>query len=360
VFLNVDTDGQWRVNTYAATLEPVPIPESKSKPKSGGTLQTPQTGKRNRPSGILDFDRWVGHWTSTIDFKPTADTSNEKTVPGVMRVRKVLDDRFLLSHFAADTDPMQFLSLLTYDENFAAYRIWVFGTAGEAYERRGQWDAAGETLTLQLQPPTPGVTGASTDHFVHPHQIESTVLVKAADGQVTRDVRWTSRRKGTDVTADITAAPGPSAMPAELSLLNKFVGEWSIRAANKPSVWIPNGGQETQTEKVMWILGGRFLMARTFNAQGQLKTIWIATYEPSEKANHFWFFMSDGMSGQWRVTWDEASRGFHWRSIDMPPGWIGTGFNRWINDDTFDNQSLIKDENGRVMFDGTQDKKRMK
>jgi hypothetical protein len=44
----------------------------------------------------------------------------------------------------------------------------------------------------------------------------------------------------------------------------------------------------------------------------------------------------------------------------MPTGRIGTGFNRWINDDTFDNQALIKDGTGRVLLDSTQDKRRRK
>ncbi|MFN0021301.1 MAG: hypothetical protein ACKVP0_23880 [Pirellulaceae bacterium] len=44
----------------------------------------------------------------------------------------------------------------------------------------------------------------------------------------------------------------------------------------------------------------------------------------------------------------------------MPAGWTGTGFNRWVDDDTFDNQALIKDENGRVLLDSTQEKRRKK
>jgi hypothetical protein len=32
----------------------------------------------------------------------------------------------------------------------------------------------------------------------------------------------------------------------------------------------------------------------------------------------------------------------------------------WINDDMFDCQALIKDENGRVLLDSTQDKRRKK
>jgi len=63
--------------------------------------------------------------------------------------------------------------------------------------------------------------------------------------------------------------------------------------------------------------------------------------------------------GQWRITWDASSRGFHWRAVDMPADWIDTGFNRWIDDDTFDNRSRIKDEQGRVLLDMQQKKTRV-
>lgn len=316
-------------------------------------------GKNNRPSANLDFDRWVGQWDNKIVLKSTRDVPSERTNTYVAQTRKVLSDRFLLTHSANEVNATEYISLLTYDQNLAAYRIWLFWNRGETYERQGQWNPADQTLTLNRQPPAPGVTDTSLDRFLGPDQIESSVLVQT-NGQVTRNVQWTSRRTSTLPSGDIPSVSEPAAEPAELSFLNKFAGEWTIRATNKPSVWLPSGGQETQTERVVWILGGKFLMARTFNEQGQLTSIWLATYEPAEKSNRFWFFSSDGSTGQWRVTWDAASRGFHWRSIDMPPGWIGTGFNRWINDDTFDNQALIKDENGRVLLDGVQDKRRTK
>ena len=44
-------------------------------------------------------------------------------------------------------------------------------------------------------------------------------------------------------------------------------------------------------------------------------------------------------------------------TLAVPTGWNGTGFNRCIDDDTFDNQALIKDKNGRVLLDTTQDKR---
>ena len=129
---------------------------------------------------------------------------------------------------------------------------------------------------------------------------------------------------------------------------------------SKPSVLVPIRGEKTVTEKVTCVLGGRVPMARPFNAKSQLATILLANHEQLEKTCPFWCFNADGSTGQWRVTWDAAPSSFHWRTIDMPTGWIGTGFNRWINDDTFDNQALIKDENGRVLLDGTQDKQRKK
>jgi len=41
VLLNVDDDGQWRANTYAATVQPLPLPESNDKPQPGANTTTP-------------------------------------------------------------------------------------------------------------------------------------------------------------------------------------------------------------------------------------------------------------------------------------------------------------------------------
>lgn len=340
----------------AASASPTPRIDT------GGRIGPIETSSGTLPSAALDFDRWVGAWDTIIETKPTANVPQARSTPATMTTRKVLDDRFLMTHTVSESEPSQFLWLLTRDQKLKAYRLWIFGSGGEAFERRGQWDAASETLTLQLQPPSPGVTGTSVDRFMGNDRIESTLLVKAADGSVTRDVRWTAQKKSPqpETLPDITTVDGPAPLPEDLSQLDKLTGEWTIRETAKPSEWIANGYEKTRTEKVAWILAGRFLMTRTFDDQGQLTTIWLTTYEPAEKSNRCWFFNADGSSGQWRVTWDAASRGFQWNSIDMPPGRLGTIVNRWIDDDTFDNQALIKDEQGRVLFDCTQDKRRKK
>src|SRR5581483_5722208 len=166
-------------------------------------------------------------------------------------------------------------------------RLWIFGSGGEFYERRGQWDDASQMLTLQLVPPIPGVTGQTTDRFIGNDRIESTLFVKSASGQVTRDNRWSARKRSPqpDKWPEIPNAAPPDQAADDPSQLHKFAGEWTIHAQSRPSIWLPEGGDDTLTEETAWVLGGRFLMARTSNQKGELTSMWLATYEPSEKSN---------------------------------------------------------------------------
>lgn len=320
------------------------------------------------------FDRWVGRWESTTVYKPTANSPDEETIKGELVVRKILDNRFLLWQWIGEESGQQYITILGFDEHMGGYHIWLFGSDGEAYERIGQWDAASQTLTLQVKPPSPGVTGTSIDRFVNDDRIESTLLVKA-NGQVTRDMHATWVRKSSNVEDDIAFADGPVSGVDELALLSKMAGDWTIKQTNKPSVWLPDGATETINERTAWAIGGRYLLFRSFKVDGslrepnplaprvddkQMNSLALMTWDAKDNSYRYWHFASDAIGGQWRITWDASSRGFHWRSIDMPAGWIGTGFNRWIDDDTFDNQALIKDEKGRVLLDSTQDKRRTK
>jgi uncharacterized protein (TIGR03067 family) len=311
-------------------------------------------GRHNRLSGLHSLERWRGAWETKYVFRET-DNSPETALTMNSTAERTLGDYFLMSHSKATAVDEERIQFLTFDQNIGAFRQWLFSSNGKAFEWRGQWDDAAKSLELRMLPDASRMS--SVERFTDGEHIEGSMKQQFVMG--TKDAgRWTATRKAATAKVDVPTVNAPAATPAELELLSKFVGEWTIRETAKPSVWIANGHEKISTEKVAWVLGGKFLMARAFDDKGKLTTIWLATYEPLEKSYRFWFFSSEGWSGQWRVTWDASSRGFHWRSIDMPTGWIGTGFNRWINDDTFDNQALIKDENGRVLLDSTQDKRR--
>ena len=341
-------------------------------------------GRHNRLTGPNSLDRWVGAWETEYAFREFDNSPNETRLTMNTASERTLGDYFLLSHAkkiplasgAASaprsgddnntgglTPPRspevnggnERLLFLTFDQNLGAFRQWFFSSNGKAFEWRGPWDDATKSLELRMLPDASNLF--SSERFVDADHIEAKLRFQYVMGM--KDAgRWTATRKAAIAKVDVPTAKSHVAEPAELSQLNKFAGEWTIRAKYKPSVWNPLPREETIRETSVWILGGRFLMTRAFNEKDELTSIWIATYEPMEKSNRFWFFNADGSRGEWRLTWDEASSGFHFRAIDMPTGWTGTGFNRWVNDDTFDNQATIKDETGRVMLDMTQDKRR--
>ncbi len=334
-------------------------------------------GRHNRLHGPNSLNRWVGTWDTEYAFRETDNSPQETKLAMTTTSERTLGDYFLLSHAKAvpvspkgrkptsDDPPTnaaalggeERLLLLTFDQNLGAFRQWVFSNNGKVFEWRGPWNQEKQTLELRMLPDASNLH--SSEHFVDDDHIEAKLKFQYVMGQ--RDAgRWTASRKAFDGKVDVPTAKSHVAEPIELSQLNKFVGEWTIHATYKPSVWNPQQREETITETSQWILGGRFLMTRAFNEKDELTSIWIATYEPKEKSNRFWFFNADGSCGEWRLTWDEPSSGFHFRAVDLPTGWSGTGFNRWIDEDTFDNQATIKDETGRVMLDMTQDKQRKK
>jgi uncharacterized protein (TIGR03067 family) len=314
-------------------------------------------GKVNTSSAL--FDQWVGEWAATSEIKPTPGQPVGRTVTSTVRAWKALADSFLVMHYDGDDGRIEQLHVLTFDQNLGLYRLWLFGNDGRVFEKRGQWDSASQTLTLDLVPAYPGHSGKSTDRFVGADLIQSTAFVQGGDGQVSLDMHSSRTRTAATASPDIPTVEAPAASPAELAQLNRLAGEWTIHATYKPSVWMPEGRNESFTESGQWILGGRFLLVRATSEQGEPTAMMLVTYEPDERSGHLWHFGADGSTGQWRLTWDDSSRGFHWSAIDMPSGWIGTGFNRWIDDTTDENQMLIKDETGRVLLDSTQDKRRV-
>lgn len=315
-------------------------------------------GRHNRLHGPNSLHRWVGTWDTGYAFHETDSSSKETRRAMTMVSERTLGDYFLMSYsrakLPASEEQLQFL---LFDQNLGAFRQWIFSSNGKVFEWRGPWNNVKQALELRMLPDASNLH--SSEHFVDDNHIETKQHFQYVMGQ--KDAgRWTATRTAANGKVEIPVSTSHVAEPTELSQLNKFAGEWTIHVTYKPSVWNPQSREETIRETSVWILGGRFLMTRAFNEKDELTSIWMATGEPGERSNRFWFFNADGSSGEWRLTWDEASSGFHFRAIDTPSGWTGTGFNRWVNEDMFDNQALIKDEKDRVLLDMTQERRRKK
>jgi hypothetical protein len=61
-----------------------------------------QHGKHNQMIGQLDFERWVGVWDSTNEYKPTVKTQGQ-TQKGELVSRTLIDDEILFQQWTSDT-----------------------------------------------------------------------------------------------------------------------------------------------------------------------------------------------------------------------------------------------------------------
>jgi|GEM_PF-3450940 len=315
-------------------------------------------GRHNRLHGPNSLQRWVGLWNTNYIFRENDHSPKETTLAMTTVSERTLANFFVMSHSQGKAPATEErLQLLSFDQEIGAFRQWNFSSNGKALQWRGPWNIEKQTLELRMLPDASNLY--AEEHFVDADRIEAKLWFQYVMGQ--RDAgRWIATRQAVDGKIDLPIAKAPAMEPVELSQLNKFAGEWTIRATYKPSVWNPQQREETSFESSQWILGGRFLMTRCFNQKGELTAMWIATYKPSEKSNQFWFFNADGSNSESRLTWDEALNGFQFRSVDAPSGWSITGFNRWVNEDSFDNEALIKDGQDRVLLDSTQERRRKK
>jgi hypothetical protein len=99
--------------------------------------------------------------------------------------------------------------------------------------------------------------------------------------------------------------------PAELKILERFVGTWKDEAVYKPSVWTPKEKRETSTSRFEWSLNGRFVVERGKTTDGD-EELQVMTFDAKKKAFRRWYFDSDGSSREWTGQWDDKNSTLTW------------------------------------------------
>ena len=90
--------------------------------------------------------------------------------------------------------------------------------------------------------------------------------------------------------------------PAELRVLDKYIGTWDVVAGSPEDP----AAQGTYTAK--WVLDGRFVHTtgtlETADGSNDFKLISLMTYDPNAKKYRVWNFMSNGLTSEAEATWD--------------------------------------------------------
>ena len=305
-------------------------------------------GKDNLASRLLVLDRWAGQWESTRSHKPIDVSAQADDTVGISNVTKDMGGRLLRSHWTSKDGDEEALSLFAYDDESAVYRLWTFSSRGASMEFAGQWDDATSTMTLQLVPPAPGVTGTNITRLVDADTIETSVILKNTAGIVARDTRETLTRRENTAASDIPPARGAATtqQSSEQKVLDRGLGKFHQTLTFFKAEWTPEETQETGTASIARILSGRFVEAKLELSDGST-LLMLATYDEQRKCYRRWEFHSNGQAGDRIGKWDADAKCMTW-SGSASNGSTSTTIDRYVDADTLESNLVIKDRSGKV------------
>ena len=170
----------------------------------------------------------------------------------------------------------------------------------------------------------------------------------------------TARSKGAD-----DAAAAAADRPAELKVLDRWVGEWDMEASIKPNEFMPQGSKSTYATTIRWAINGRFLRcdAEGSGSQGDRKFkdafMWVASFDPNLKAytsTVFWANVGGGGPDMWGGglrgvgKWDEAAKTLT-IVTNHDNGVVDTSVTTWADADHHGFVSSMKDQAGKVVME---------
>ena len=163
-------------------------------------------------------------------------------------------------------------------------------------------------------------------------------------------------------------AKADPARPAELKVLDRWVGNWDMDVTIKPGPWLPAGSRGKFVATTTWDLNNRFIrcdakgQAERGDQKGDAAFLWLCTWDPMRNEYRSWVFWSnagtdDSPAGMWSgnpvasATWDEAKKTWTTKMEDREAGLTSHEVTRWIDDDHHEFTATIKDAAGDVVME---------
>jgi hypothetical protein len=134
--------------------------------------------------------------------------------------------------------------------------------------------------------------------------------------------------------------------PAELKVLERFIGTWKDEAVYKPSPQTPKERRETSTSRFEWSLAGRFVVGRGKTTDGD-EDLQILSFDTKKKAFRRWYFDSDGNTRESTGKWDEKSSTLTWTG-SSDEGTTVVSVWKFTDKDTLDWTWTAKDKDGKL------------
>jgi hypothetical protein len=139
--------------------------------------------------------------------------------------------------------------------------------------------------------------------------------------------------------------------PAELKVLERYVGTWAHEATLLPTKSSPKKTTRRAIEQTEWMLSDSFLISRAVNETDGLKSLSFFTVNRNDRTTYpFWYFGSSGGIGHLKGKWDEASKTMTFSSPNLPPDWKGAVTHKF-SDDSYNSTMKFTNDAGETVMD---------
>jgi hypothetical protein len=222
------------------------------------------------------------------------------------------------------------------------WRVYPTKRRAEATEKEGKGVAEGKPEA----PPKP-------KKDVPPSLGEPDIKLEGADKEKMAVLWQWAQARCAELSKDSKKPPRPEVPPAgdvkqtkEWQALNRLVGSWE----DQVTVTIPERKQGRWSITTAWILGDRFIQAKSQSDLDNSEAVSLYTYDLNRRVLRAWWFSSLGFSASFTGSWDEAASTFTFKVDDAGPG-SSTVTSRFIDDDHREWKVITKDADGKVVYE---------
>lgn len=144
------------------------------------------------------------------------------------------------------------------------------------------------------------------------------------------------------------AYPAEAQVP-EQKVLDRFLGTWRTTYKLLKAEWTPEEKTGAADLTYSHALGGQFIQERGEHADKTTNLV-MYTYDAQRKSYRSWWFSSTGQTAESTGKWDADAKTMTWTSVGGEQDFTTTARHRFVNDDTFEWDVVVKDAKGKVLF----------
>lgn len=306
------------------------------------------------PAGMLS--RFAGVWRTSGESKPAKWLTERSKFTVQETTQPVLKGKFIMGHEHSQPDGRKSLWLMTDDAQQNTYPFWMFdsrGLLGGQWELK--WDAASSTARGRSTDTPPGWTSGDTNHFTDRETNVVDYWMKDETGAVMMDVHLEKKRQpeadGQAILADWSKSDPAADRPAELEVLDAFVGTWDAATVARPAEWTPVEMRMTSVVTREWILNKRFILDNSVHADGQ-ESLALFGYNPQTREYRTWWFNSEGHRNLSHGRWHSGEQTFSFEA-QLERGRVSRSTIRLLAPDKHEWNFKVTDASGKVFYDST-------